>query len=83
MAAKKSMQSAQETYGKARQEIAERARPEGVEWFCEKYLRSEKDAITVCIGVLEDLQGTYNQIGREIDLRRMELDQEKIKMGLS
>jgi hypothetical protein len=83
MAAKKSMQAAQETYGKARQEIAEIARPERVEPACEKWLKAEKDAITACIGVLEELQGTYNQIGREIDLRRMELDQEKVEMGLS
>jgi hypothetical protein len=83
MAAKKAMQSAQEAYGKARQEIAEIARPERVEQACEKWLTAEKDGITACIGVLEELQGQYNQIGREIDLRRMELDQEKIKMGLS
>jgi len=83
MTAQKATQFAQETYGKARQEIAEKARPEGVEWFCEKYLRVEKDAITACIGVLEELKGQFNMIGREIDVRRMELDQEKIKMGLS
>jgi predicted transcriptional regulator len=82
-AAQKAMQAAKETYEKAIQEIAEKARPEGVAWFCEKYLRAEKDAVTACISVFEDLQEQYNMVGREVDVRKMEIDQDKIKMGLS
>jgi hypothetical protein len=81
--ATKNLNAVKDAYGKARNGLAEWARPERLDLVAERYLLAEKDQITDCIAIIEDLQNRFNEIGGEIDCRRMELDAEKIKQGLS
>lgn len=75
--------TAQEAFLKGRQGLADWAKPEKVDMAAEKYLLVEKDAIIAAVAELEDLKKHYNDIAREIDCRRMDLDQEKVKQGLA
>lgn len=83
MANKKQLQAAQMAYGKGHQELAEIVRSEKLDMACEKWLSAEKDAITAWTKEYEDAMAHFNQVGREIDARRMEIDQEKLRQGIT
>ena len=80
--AKKGITAAQEVFQRAQRDLAEIVRPDKIELASERWLGKEKDAITAAIGVFEAAQMAYNQVGREIDIRKMEIDEEKIRLAI-
>lgn len=81
--ANKSFQEARIEYDKARNELSEIVQAHKLEYACDKWLTVEKNKLTENLAAVELAKQHYNEIGREIDCRRQELDEQKVKMGLS
>ena len=80
--AKKGVTAAQEIFQRAQRDLSEIVRPDKIELASERWLGKEKDAITAAVGIFEAAQVAYNQVGREIDIRKMEIDQKKLEASI-